>query len=115
VILFAFLYSCQATNGKGPSVAQASGNPPRGRGRLDNARAKGRTDSARKDPGRLPGIRTISRSLRWQCYRAAWKRLSGGTRPCFDAVLAALCAQETNERVNNKLDDDIRPVLRVVS
>jgi len=30
-----------------------------------------------------------------------------------DAVLAALCAQETNEKVNNKLDDDIRPVLRV--
>ena len=30
-----------------------------------------------------------------------------------DAILAALCAQETNERANNKLDDDIRPVLRV--
>ena len=59
VLLFAVIYSFRATNGKGPSVAQASGNPPRGRGRLDNARAKGRTDSARKDPGRLPGIRTI--------------------------------------------------------
>ena len=40
----------------------------RGRGRLDNARAKGRADSAREDPGRLPRIRTISRSLRWQRY-----------------------------------------------
>lgn len=30
-----------------------------------------------------------------------------------DAVLAALCAQEANETANNKLDDDIRPMLRV--
>jgi len=30
-----------------------------------------------------------------------------------DAVLAALCAQETNQRANNKMDDNIRPVLRV--